>query len=161
MALGRPRETREVFATTAPSRHPVRVERPGMQRHANSRPVCPKGSRKTSGENASPEFGKLAEPNPIPTQQSPARKVTLRRSETAEFLARFKAPNAACNPASEVALARLGMISPLLRVLLSSSGRETTSFQFSNARVMPYSLAAIQVPPAPSLGYTAVVPLRW
>ena len=52
------------------------------------------------------------------------------------------------------------MISPLLRVLLSSRGRGTTSFQFSNARVMPYSLAAIQVPPAPSLGYTAVVPLR-
>src|SRR5258705_5019783 len=86
MALGRPRETREVFATTGPSRHRVRVERPGMRHHVNLRPVCRKGSRKTSDGNASPKFGKLAAPNPIPTQQSPARKETLLRIETAEFL---------------------------------------------------------------------------
>src|SRR4029078_9938987 len=85
MAPGRPREMREVFATTAPSRRPAPVARPGMQRHASSRAVCPKGPRKTSGETASPEFGKSAAPNPIPTQQSPARKETLLRSETVEF----------------------------------------------------------------------------
>src|SRR5690348_1764055 len=87
MAPGRPRETREVFATTAPSRRPAPVARPGMQHHAASRPVCPKGSRKTSGENSSPEFGKSAAPNPIPTQQSSARKETLLRSERVEFRA--------------------------------------------------------------------------
>ena len=74
---------------------------------------------------------------------------------------RFRVPNAACSPVSEGALARAGMISPLLRGWLRSQGSGTTSLRFSNARVMPCSLAAIQVPPAPSPGYTAVVAPRW
>ena len=69
-----------------PSRHRVRLERPGMQRHVNSRPVCPKGSRKTNGANASPEFGIRAASNSNATPQSPARKEIPLRSGTAEFV---------------------------------------------------------------------------
>src|SRR6266478_153891 len=85
MAQGRPRATRAVFVATVPSRRPVRAERRGMLHHVNSRPDCPKGSRKTSGGGANHEFGTRSAMNPSPTQRSPALKETLLRVETAEF----------------------------------------------------------------------------
>src|SRR5439155_16569550 len=64
---------------------------------------------------------------------------------------KFETPNTACRSDSDRESMRAGITRPLLRDLATLPGG-AMSFQFNNANAIPYSLAAIQVPPSPSPG---------
>jgi hypothetical protein len=147
MAPGRARETREVFATTAPSRRPAPVARPGMQRHVNLPACLSERLEENPWRECQPRVWKVSCAESHPHSAIARSEETLLRSETVEFRAGSECRTLLAAPSAKGALARAGMISPLLRGWLRSQGTGTTSLRFSNARVMPCSLAAIQVPP--------------
>ena len=124
MAQGRPRVTREVFATKAPSRHPVRAEHPGMQFHASSRLVV----RKARGKPV-PRFQRMSLKRKLNRIPTPLPIVLFRGNTPTKPKRHHSFECSTCSilhatPPSDRACMRAGIICPLLRVLPLQLGPE-------------------------------------